>query len=263
MVQEEQSATATQLSADSEIHACVDMAVPLQSLREALRLAVEENPANQSEMEDPSTGTRAFVVTGKLWRPGRTLRVRFMGGTPMVQEKVRQYANEWTKYIGIQFNFGNHPDAEIRVAFAKDGSWSYIGTDALSISRDRPTMNYGWFDKPVAEAEYSRVIIHEFGHALGMPHEHNHPGVAIPWNKEAVYRYYMAAPNNWTKAQVDNNLFARYDRTMTRFSAFDKQSIMLYPIPKEFVTNPAFVVGWNSQLSATDKKFMGTVYPKA
>jgi hypothetical protein len=263
MAEQQSSTTETQPGAESEIQACVDVAVPLGSLREAQRLAVEENPANRREMEDPNTGTRAFVVTSKLWKPGRTLRVRFLGGTPAVQEKVKQYANEWTKYVGIRFDFGNQPDAELRIAFVKDGSWSYIGTDCLTISRDQPTMNYGWFDRPVAETEYSRVIIHEFGHALGMPHEHNHPAVAIPWNKEAVYRYYMGPPNNWSRAQVDSNLFAKYDKTLTQYSAFDKQSIMLYPIPKEFVTDPNFVVGWNTQLSETDKKFMGTIYPKS
>jgi hypothetical protein len=39
-------------------------------------------------------------------------------------------------------------------------------------------------------------------------------------------------------------------------------SIMLYPIPKEFVTDPKFAVPWdNTQLSETDKKFMRTIYP--
>lgn len=262
MAEQQRSATGTQPGAESEIHACMDVVVPLRSLQEAQRKAVEENPANQSETEDPNTGTRAFVVTSKLWKPGRTLRVRFIGGTPAVLEKVKQYANEWTNHIGITFDFGNQPDAEIRIAFVKDGSWSYIGTDCLTIPNNEPTMNYGWFDQPVSEAEYSRVIIHEFGHALGMPHEHNHPNVDIPWNKEAVYRYYMGPPNNWSRAQVDNNLFAKYDRTLTKHSVFDTQSIMLYPIPTEFVTDPKFAVGWNTKLSETDKQFMEMVYPK-
>lgn len=246
----------------SEIHSCMDVSVPLKYLKDAQRFAAQENPANNREVDDPNTGTKAFVVTSKLWKPGRTLRVRFLGGDAAVQAKVKQYANEWTKFINIKFDFGNDPDAEIRVAFVKDGSWSYIGTDCLAIPKNQATMNYGWFDKPVAEDEYSRVIIHEFGHALGMPHEHNHPAVNIPWNKDAVYRYYMGPPNNWSKDQVDNNLFAKYDKTITQYSEFDKESIMLYPIPKEFVTDPSFVVGWNKHLSSIDKTFMGNIYPK-
>jgi Astacin (Peptidase family M12A) len=255
--------TETQTGDENEIHACRDVSVPLKLLPKASELAMAENPVNRGEIEDPTTGTKAFVVTSKLWKPGRTLRVAFMGGTPEVQGKVKQYANEWTEHIGISFDFSNHPDAEIRIAFVKDGSWSYIGTDCLTIAKDQATMNYGWFDKPVSESEYSRVIIHEFGHALGMPHEHNHPKVDIPWNKEAVYRYYMGSPNNWTKAQVDNNLFAKYDKPLTIHSVFDPKSIMLYPIPKEFVTDEQFVVGMNTALSENDKRFMGSVYPKS
>jgi Astacin (Peptidase family M12A) len=245
-----------------EIHACVDAVLPLAMQEEAMQRAVNENPANQTEKIDPQTGKKAFVVTGKLWKPGRTLRVKFVGGTAAVRDKVKQYANEWSEYVNIKFDFRDDEDAEIRVAFVKDGSWSYIGTDALSIAKERSTMNYGWFDQPVPESEYSRVIIHEFGHALGMPHEHNHPTTDIPWNKEAVYRYYQGPPNNWTKAQVDNNLFAKYAKTITQFSAFDRDSIMLYPIAKEFVTDPNFAVGMNTKLSDTDKKFMAQIYPK-
>lgn len=244
-----------------EIHACLDAMLPLELEEDAMQRAIEENPAN--ETIDPQTGQRAFVVTGKLWKPGRTLRVKFMGGTSAVRDKVKHYANEWTNHVNIKFDFRDDPDAEIRVAFVKDGSWSYIGTDALSIQKERSTMNYGWFDKPVSEAEYSRVIIHEFGHALGMPHEHNNPTTSIPWNKEAVYRYYEGPPNNWSKSQVDNNLFARYSKNITQFTAFDRSSIMLYPIPKEFVTDPSFAVGMNTTLSETDKKFMGGIYPKS
>jgi hypothetical protein len=262
MAKQEENTGQTSANDQSEIHACMDVAVPLQQLREAQRRAVEENPANRGEIENPETGERAFVVTGKLWNPGRTLRVRFMGGTPAVQEKVKQYANVWSNYTSLKFDFGDHSNAEIRVAFVTDGSWSYIGTDCLGIPNSEATMNYGWFDNPVPEAEYSRVIIHEFGHAIGMPHEHNHPGVDIPWNREAVYRYYMNPPNNWTQAQVDNNLFAKYSKTLTKYSQFDKKSIMLYPIPSQFVTDPNFAVPFrNTELSETDKAFMRTVYP--
>jgi hypothetical protein len=248
----------------TEIHACEDAMLPLALQEEALQKAIEENPANGVEKIDPATGERAFVVTGKLWSPSRrTLRVKFLGGTPAVQEKVKQYANKWSEHIGIKFDFGDHAESEIRVAFVKGGSRSFVGTDALSIPQDTPTMNFGWFDKPQSEDEYSRVIIHEFGHALGMPHEHNNPAQNIPWNKEVVYRYYEGPPNNWSREKVDTNLFSRYEKTLTQFTEFDKQSIMLYPIPKEFVTDPSYVVGMNTKLSETDKQFMSKIYPKS
>ncbi len=262
MVEKEENPGQAVAGDQSEIHACMHVMPPVKLKPEALRLAIEENPANGSEIVDPQTGQRAFVLVSKIWKPGRTLRVRFLGGTSEVQKKVVQYANEWSKYTSLKFDFGDHVDAEIRVAFVKDGSWSYIGTDCLTIAKDKATMNYGWFDKPVPEDEYSRVIIHEFGHAIGMPHEHNFPNVGIPWNRDAVYRYYMNPPNNWTKDQVDNNLFGTYEKSQTKSGVFDKHSIMLYPIPEAFVTDPSFAVSWsNTQLSTEDKEFMRTIYP--
>ncbi|MBD1846725.1 LysM peptidoglycan-binding domain-containing protein [Cyanobacteria bacterium FACHB-63] len=120
-------------------------------------------------------------------------------------------------------------------------------------------MNYGWLKPDTSDEEYSRVVLHEFGHALGCIHEHQHSEAGIPWNRDAVYRYYMEK-NNWSREQVDINLFTHYSKDITQFSHFDTESIMLYAVPKELTTN-GFEVGWNRYLSETDKAFMSAVYP--
>lgn len=208
----------------------------------------------------PDGDARGAVIKDKKWQPGQTLRVRFLDGDPIVHQKIEAVAHQWSQYINIRFEFDNDPNAEIRISCQPGGSWSYIGTDALSIDQSQPTMNYGWLKPDSPDEEYSRVVLHEFGHALGCIHEHQHPEAGIPWNRDAVYRYYMNPPNNWTKEGVDNNLFARYGKDVTQFSHFDTQSIMLYAIPKELTTN-GYEVGWNRHLSETDKVFMGTIYP--
>jgi Astacin (Peptidase family M12A) len=205
--------------------------------------------------------SRGAVETSKKWQPGQTLRVRFLDGDSIVQQKIEAVAHQWSQYINIRFEFGNDLDAEIRISLQPGGSWSYIGTAALSIAKDQATMNYGWLNRDTSDEEYSRVVLHEFGHALGMIHEHQHPEAGIPWNRDAVYRYYMEK-NNWSREQVDNNLFAQYSKDITQFSQFDTQSIMLYAVPKELTTN-GFEVGWNRYLSETDKAFMGAIYPGA
>lgn len=252
------------------IKCCVDRTLPTTQLLPASRAAIAENPDNAPVIPRGSRLPGAAIdapvalaaLTGKLWQPGRTLRVYFLDGDPDVQARVQPFAHEWSNYANLRFVFGNDPSAEIRISFQQPGSWSYIGTDALSIPRNQPTMNFGWLTKATPNDEYARVVIHEFGHAIGCIHEHQNPATDIPWNKDAVYAYYAGPPNNWSKAQVDTNLFTRYSATLTQFSAFDRESIMLYPIPDEFTIGD-FAVGWNQVLSPVDKQFVATLYPGA
>jgi hypothetical protein len=201
------------------------------------------------------------ILPGKMWKPGRTLRVRFLDGVDVVKAKVEQMVHIWETYANIRFLFGNDPDAEIRISFVHDpGSWSYLGTDALVMPKDQPTVNFGWLQSNTANSEYERVVVHEFGHALGCVHEHSSPAANIPWNKPAVYRYYAGPPNNWSQAKVDANIFFKYDETVTNHSVFDPLSIMIYPIPKEF-TDGVFEVKLNNELSDLDKTFIASMYP--
>ncbi|MCQ9640932.1 M12 family metallopeptidase [Chryseobacterium sp. WG14] len=212
----------------------------------------------------PGTASKGAVVTDKKWPNGSIITVAFIGGSTTVRNKVMQYAQEWSQYANITFKFVTSKKAQIRVSFKSgptDGSYSYIGTQALKIPANQETMNFGWFTDTTSDTEFSRTAIHEFGHALGMIHEHQHPLADIPWDKPKVYAYYAAAPNYWTQAQVDTNFFAKYSTTQTQYSAYDKLSIMHYSVDPNLTTN-GFSVGSNTVLSPTDKQFIATVYPK-
>jgi hypothetical protein len=204
----------------------------------------------------------AVLVKKKKWPAGMTsLRVRFLDGDPAVQARVVPFAQVWSDYCNITFVFGDDRDAEIRVSFKYEGSWSSVGIDALDVAADEPTMNFGWLTPDTEDEEYSRVVTHEFGHALGLIHEHQSPAGGIPWNKAKVYESYSGPPNNWSKEEIDVNMFPTYTRNQTNYTKVDKDSIMMYPIPAE-LTDGKFVVGWNRVLSATDKEFIASVYPK-
>lgn len=199
--------------------------------------------------------TRAAFEKKKLWINGSTLRVKFMEGNTSQHNQVKKFATEWTNFANIKFDFNDDNDAEIRITFDEtDGSWSYIGTDSRNIPFNEATMNFGWLDKS--------VVLHEFGHALGMIHEHQNPEGGIKWNKPKVYEDLGGSPNFWPKATVDHNMFATYDANQINGTAVDKKSIMLYQVPKEW-TLDGFSSVENTELSVTDKSFIGSknVYP--
>lgn len=235
---------------------CVDRVLPddFDMQNRSAIVAVEENQINHT----PST--RAAIEQAKKWEPGRTLRIYYMDGDPVIIDKVNQVYPEWTQYANIKFEVTDDPRAEIRISFREPGSWSYIGTDALLVPSNKPTMNYGWLRRDTSDTEYRRVVLHEFGHALGLIHEHQNPATDIPWDKEAVYNYYSGSPNFWDRAQTDRNLFWTYGRDKTQFTEFDRDSIMLYPVEQRF-TKGNFEIGWNNALSETDKEFIAQQYP--
>ncbi|MED2985272.1 Tolloid-like protein 1, partial [Bacillus thuringiensis] len=146
-----------------------------------------------------------------------------------------------------------------RVSFQHPGYWSYVGTDCLTIPQDRPTMNLEGFNSNTSETALSRVVLHQFGHVLGLGEEHHNPENNIPWDKEAVYRYYIERLG-WSKATVDSNVFAKLDPRETAHTPHDPKSIMQFPVPNE-LTIGDYEIGWNTTLSEVDKRFIGQMYP--
>jgi len=242
---------------------CTEKDLPLELRGRAAAAALKENlenlpPVLQSSMVGVFI-PRPFMalITGKKWARGRTIKVSFKGGTKTVIEKVKRYAKIWEKYAEIKFSFVTK-GGTLRISFVEgDGSWSYVGTDALQIPSGQATMNFGWLDEATSDKEYSRVVLHEFGHALGCIHEHQHPRAGIPWDKPKVYAYY--AKSGWSKADVDNNIFKKYSDSTTNFSSYDKKSIMHYAVPNE-LTKGDFEVPWNTSLSSTDKAYIAKIY---
>lgn len=197
--------------------------------------------------------TRAVLFFRKLWPNGTTLRVRFLEGTSDQQQLAMTQARWWSEFANLRFVVSDAGDAEIRVAFdPSDGAWSYIGTDCRSIPTDQPTMNLGFMDGGTAG--------HEFGHAIGMGHEHQNPSGGLQWNEPEVIRDLTGPPNNWTVEQIRHNVLQKYSADQIHGTVFDPDSIMLYAFPSRWAING---VGTheNDVLSATDKSFIALNYP--
>lgn len=206
------------------------------------------------EIASGSEDTRAALPFRKRWPAGSALRIRFMEGSAEQQVVVRQFAPQWCEHANLDFVFDNTPAAEIRITFRNDGAWSYMGTDCASIPRNQATMNFGWLDEG--------VVLHEFGHAIGLIHEHQNPVGGIKWNKPVVYNALGGSPNFWNKQTVDHNMFKTYERHLINGTELDPKSIMLYSFPASW-TLDGFSTSANEVLSEMDKAFIGSTggYP--
>jgi hypothetical protein len=123
-------------------------------------------------------------------------------------------------------------------------------------------MNYGWLRDDTDDEEYKRVVLHEFGHALGCIHEHESPKFKRKWNKAAVYKYFSGPPNHWSKADIDSNVLDKYSSKGVAATVFDPKSIMLYAFDAALFSDGLGPTNENKALSTTDVKMIGTMYPK-
>ena len=200
--------------------------------------------------------TRAISPIGKTWMNGSTLHVRFMGGTAAEQAVAREQAGWWEKVANLKFAFDNASNAEIRISFDKnDGAWSYIGTDCRGIPLNDATMNLGFLDGGTAA--------HEFGHAIGLAHEHQNPAGGIQWNEPVVIREMAKSPNFWDEQTTRHNILRKYTADQLNGTAFDPESIMLYFFPSDWTLNGIGTKA-NDVLSRIDREFIAgaKMYPK-
>ena len=242
-----------------QFNPCLETSIPDELLEQARLHAIEMNSANapQFNPDDPLTGA---TDTRWLWPKGQEITVCFLEGDPAVHKRIEPIAHEWSQYANITFKFVKGPKADIRIAFdPKGGSWSYLGVQSNFFwFGTKPSMNYGWLTPTTKEQEYRRVVLHEFGHALALVHEHLSPSATIPWDEKKVIDYFKRT-NNWSPEQTRAQVLTRVQAN--RFTHFDRDSIMLYHFPAELTTDGSSTPN-NSELSAMDKEFIAQLYPK-
>jgi serralysin len=226
----------------------------------------EENESHYCMLLMPkrAEGTsRAALLDEFKWQLGTVVRARFVEGDAELRERVQAVAQEWTgpQMANATLQFTNSDDADIRIGFQQgQGSWSYIGTACQEIGVSELTMNYGWLTSDSPDHEVRSVVLHEFGHALGLIHEHQNPQRPISWNRAAVIADLSGPPNNWDLETIENNMFKRYEPGEVTGTDTDPLSIMMYPIPRSWTTD-GFSAGFNGELSETDKALIKKCYP--
>lgn len=241
--------------------------------------------------------SRGMADNYHTWEPGAELLVKFTpGGSKNIRDKVILNAREWEKYANVKLKFvpddAGYTHIRIKLSFGS-GHNSAVGTEANFRAQNEQTMNFDTL--AFADGEYylarvkkkniqppytydhlreemrldpnhwnlpelRRVVMHEFGHALGLLHEQSFPE-AVQWKKtDSVYQYYLET-QGWNKKQVDFNVFEVGSQFYTNGTRYDPKSIMHYSINAWETTN-GYSLKNNYELSAGDKALIAALYPK-
>lgn len=207
--------------------------------------------------------SKGAVLLEARWKPGRIITISFLDDLHGLSDAVRAVADSWLTQTEANLEFQWRKDTtntDLRISFRYAGSWSLVGTYAAAeTDPTRPTMNFGWLDVQSSPLEIQEVVLHEFGHALGLVHEHQNPASPIPWDRDAVIHALSGPPNNWTVEQIEDNVLRGYDLSQVRATRFDPASIMLYPV------DPAWTIGGfqtqrNTKLSPDDVQLIREIY---
>lgn len=239
---------------------------------------------------DPGvTGDRLELihVLSNKWNSGTTLRYHFFdrdtdGENVMFSDGttewrtwvgdedqkgiVRKGFEAWREIgLGIEFlEVPEREEAEVRIGFMRgDGAWSWLGRDILEHSSpNERTMNFGWDLTRPGELD---TAIHEIGHTLGFPHEHQNPKAGIEWNEEAVYEALAQPPNNWDRDKIFWNIIRKLPDSEVEGTIWDPNSVMHYPFKKGLIKKPEKYLKDDllpaGGLSEKDKAWAKMLYP--
>jgi hypothetical protein len=229
-----------------------------------------ENPINKPIISDPSLAEVispqfVAVLTTKWWKSDKTtFTFSFMEKVNKeTADKIQSLANRWkSSPCNLDFKWTNDVNAaDFRLAFADDGYWSYIGVDCRSIARNKPTMNLQGMGTPnFSEKEGLRVIPHEFGHAIGMPHEHTRKAIIDRLDPQKTIRVFRR-DQGWNESTVRAQILTPISESALHGATEpDDKSIMCYWFTGECTKDGKPIVG-GSDLSPLDKEFASKIWP--
>jgi hypothetical protein len=200
-----------------------------------------------------------------------------MDGTPEMHEFVMSIAEEWSIATrrSVEFAFGEFPEAEIRISFSTEYLWSYVGTDALFVPRDKATLCLGAVATATDYRNLRAAILHEFGHALGLIHtprymtSHRHTGEPAHLGK-GFNGYFMAALKGHFRNEIEANnvrdlVMAQSFRCTSDDFTIGGGCVMEDNVPSGYASNrwgedTSVYRPWETEIPEKEKEFVRTFF---
>jgi hypothetical protein len=242
----------------------------------ARRVASQKEMLRQFGLADPDKTSKGVANALKIWTTNYPqVKICFFSGSKALRSQIAKVAMQYA-VPGVPLDFGDLEDPRlcnaqdinhIRVGFAFSGYWSLVGQDSSKLAgQDEQSMNFEGFDisRP-DDSLFQAIVLHEFGHAIGLEHEHQNPlskcREEFDWDN--IYVWLAGPPNRWSKNKVDFNMGVLNEQGLL-MSSFDRQSIMLYTFPPAYFREGKQASCYSSQnisLSDGDKWIVSKLYP--
>jgi hypothetical protein len=201
------------------------------------------------EPKDPTATPIRTPTSPILWRPGEIIKVQFMDGDPRLINRVKLYIQEWSEHGNVSFAFVRK-DADVRVSFKGSSPRAWLGTTSRSAPAGEPTVILAPVNNDSTEQEVRSIVLHEFGHVLGLLPEQENPNAKIQWNAELLSRELDGRQPFQSSPLYE----------AAEYHAFDPDSIMIEPFPARWADN-TLNGERRTTLSESDKVFVRRLYP--